>query len=70
MEHSILKKIIHIIIIVLGNLLIAFGICAFISPSGIIMGGASGIALFIKKLTAIPMSYSVYAINIVMFILG
>lgn len=70
MEHSILKKIIHIHIIILGNLLIAFGVCAFISPLGIIMGGASGVALFIKKLTAIPMSYSVYTINIVMFILG
>ncbi|WP_370807287.1 hypothetical protein [Faecalibacillus intestinalis] len=31
--------------IVIGNAILAFGICAFITPHGIIVGGASGIRL-------------------------
>lgn len=70
MEKSIMKRIKNIVVIVIGNCILAFGICAFITPSGIIVGGSSGIGLFVRKLTGIPMSYVVYAINIVMFIIG
>ncbi len=64
------KTIFETVMIVLGNLILAFGICAFITPHGIIMGGATGIGLIGKHLTGIPMSMIVYAINIFMFILG
>lgn len=70
MEKTIMKQIKNILVIIIGNCILAFGICAFITPSGIIVGGSSGIGLFVKKLTGIPMSYVVYAINIAMFILG
>lgn len=64
------KNVIEILLIVLGNLILSIGICAFITPHGIIVGGASGIGLLVKELTGIPMSYVVYLINIVMFCVG
>jgi len=70
MEKSIMKQIKSIIVIIIGNCILAFGICAFITPSGIIVGGSSGIGIFVKKLTGIPISYVVYAVNIIMFIIG
>lgn len=58
------------IVILLGNFILALGITAFIIPSGLIMGGGTGIALIVKYFTSIDVSWTVYAINIVMFILG
>ena len=70
MNNKLYKKIIEIIIIVIGNAILAFGICGFITPHGIIVGGASGIGLIVKQITGIPLSLVVYAINIIMFIIG
>ena len=70
MNNKLFKKIIEIIIIVIGNAILAFGICGFITPHGIIVGGASGIGLIVKQITGIPLSLVVYAINIIMFIIG
>ena len=56
--------------IVIGNAILAFGICAFITPHGIIVGGASGLGLIVKQITGIPLSLVVYVINIIMFIAG
>lgn len=58
------------ILIIIGNLLLALGITAFMIPSGLITGGATGIALVVKYFTKIDVSITVYAINIIMFILG
>ena len=64
------KSIYETIVIVIGNFILALGICAFITPAGLITGGASGIGIAIKSLTGINISYTVYIINIVMFIVG
>jgi uncharacterized membrane-anchored protein YitT (DUF2179 family) len=58
------------IIIIVGNAILAFGICAFITPRGIIVGGTSGIGLFVKYYTNIPMYITVYTVNIITFIWG
>ena len=58
------------IMIVLGNFILALGISAFIIPSGLITGGGTGIALFVKYFTGLNVSITVYAINFVMFIIG
>ena len=64
------KRIYEAIIIIIGNFILALGICAFITPVGLITGGASGIGIAVKSLTDINISYTVYAINIIMFIIG
>ena len=58
------KSIYETIIIIIGNFILALGICAFITPAGLITGGASGIGIAIKSLTGINISYTVYVINI------
>ena len=45
MKNNFLKKCLEIAIIIIGNAILAFGICAFITPHGIIVGGASGLGL-------------------------
>lgn len=64
------KRIYETIIIIIGNFILALGICAFITPAGLITGGASGIGIAVKSLTGINISYTVYAINMIMFIIG
>lgn len=64
------KRIYETMIIIIGNFILAIGICAFITPVGLITGGASGIGIAVKSLTNINISYTVYAINIIMFIIG
>ena len=64
------KSIYETIIIIIGNFILALGICAFITPAGLITGGASGIGIAIRSLTGINISYTVYIINIIMFIVG
>ncbi|MFQ6794200.1 YitT family protein [Thomasclavelia sp.] len=66
-----MKKILNqTIAIIIGNFILALGICAFITPAGLITGGASGIGIAIKAITGLNLSYTVYAINIIMFIVG
>ena len=64
------KHFYETLIIIVGNFILALGICAFITPVGLITGGASGIGIAVKSLTGINISYTVYAINIVMFVVG
>lgn len=64
------KKIKETFLIILGNFILAFGICAFMTPHGTIVGGATGIAVIVKHLTGLSLSLVVYIINIVMFIIG
>lgn len=64
------KHIYETIMIIVGNFILALGICAFITPAGLITGGASGIGIAIKSITGINISYTVFAINIIMFIIG
>lgn len=45
MKNKFFKKCLEIAVIVIGNAILAFGICAFITPHGIIVGGASGLGL-------------------------
>lgn len=57
-------------VILLGNLLYAVGVAFFILPSGLIIGGTTGIALVLNEVLGIPISAFVGAFNILMFFLG
>ena len=64
------KNIKKILMIVLGNLILAFGVAAFMIPHKIIIGGSTGIASCLQHYFHIPLSYTVMLINVVMFIIG
>lgn len=57
--------------VLLGNTLLAFAICAFVVPNDIMLGGSSGIALFIQQFfPGIRLSVISAVINVALFGLG
>lgn len=60
-----------ILSILIGNTLLAFGICAFVVPNGIMLGGSTGISLAVQHLLP-DMRLSVISaiINGILFLLG
>lgn len=56
--------------ILLGSLIYAIAINAFIKPHRLLSGGAAGIALILEYISNIPSGYWVFAINIPIFIIG
>lgn len=56
--------------IILGNVILTFGLAAFTIPNGFLVGGATGIARSVEYFFQIDMSVTVAVINVVMFFLG
>ncbi len=64
------KSLETILCVLLGNMILAVAVGAFIVPHGIIMGGSTGIALTINHYVDGNLSAIVFAVNIILFILG
>ena len=64
------KLITDTLLVILGNLLLAFGVTAFLVPSGMITGGATGVALLLEQFLPLHLSDLVMILNIIMFIIG
>lgn len=64
------KSLIHLIIVLIGNALLALGVTVFVSPTQLIMGGGTGIAFALHHYFQFDISLSVLIINIIMFIAG
>ncbi len=73
-RRKVLMALFNSVILVLGNALYAFAVAAFVMPSGIVVGGVTGISIFLEKFIPdswpIEVSYIVFAINVALFILG
>lgn len=65
-----MKYVKKIGLILLGNLLYAASIAYFVLPSGLIMGGGTGLALFFNHLINVPIALFVAILNILLFVLG
>lgn len=67
----ILKKwMLSAAIVAAGNLLYAFTVKLFVLPTGLVMGGTTGLGLTANYLTGVPISAFVLAFNMVMLLLG
>jgi len=64
------EKLLHLGYIVLGNILIAFGLSTLLLENSIIAGGVSGIGIVLNHYFGLPISICVGLINIVLFLLG
>ena len=53
-----------------GNFLLTIAATWFVEPSGLLCGGTTGIALVMKNMLGIPLSYTVLGFNILMLILA
>lgn len=56
--------------VVVGNIILAFTVAAFIVPHGIIMGGATGVAITISHYLPIQLSVIVLIVNACLFLIG
>ncbi|MBQ0064491.1 MAG: YitT family protein [Firmicutes bacterium] len=63
-------KIKNVLLNFLGSSLLAFGVCAFIVPSNIIAGGATGISIILHKLTGLDISLITLIFNMTCLPIG
>lgn len=64
------EKLKFILSVVAGNCLLAFAICAFVVPYDLMMGGSSGIALFVQHFIPVRLSVITAVINALLFFVG
>ena len=70
-EVEVMKeKVVNLFMIIVGNVLIAFGISTLILENNIIAGGVSGIGIVLNHYMGLPISISVGIINAVLFLVG
>jgi len=65
-----MKRIHKLLFIILGNMILAAGVAAFIEPTGIISSGTTGVALVFQHYFDIPVPATFAVVNIVCFFLG
>ena len=58
------------IIVIIGNLILAFGVAVFAVPSDLIVAGATGIALIVCEFISVNYATVVFVINMAMLLLG
>ena len=56
--------------IILGNVMLAFSICAFVIPYDIMLGGSNGIALAIQHFLPVRLSVISACVNVTLFFMG
>lgn len=64
------ERVKFLLSVLVGNALLAFTICAFVVPNGIMLGGSNGIALFLRQYIPVNLSVLVAVINVALFLLG
>ena len=64
------NKALSLLMVLAGNLLYALSVKLFLLPANLISCGTTGIALVVNHLTGVPMSWFIFAINMVMLLLG
>lgn len=56
--------------ILLGNMMLAFAVCAFVVPQGFMLGGVTGVALALQSILPLRLSTITAGVNISLFFLG
>ena len=69
MSHRV-KGVLRILMILVGNFLDALGFVLFVSATGLITGGSSGVGLLFHRAFGVPTSVVIYIVNFSMLILG
>jgi len=68
--NSFLKKILPILLILIGNTTYGLGIILFVLPIGLITGGTTGLGLFFQHSLGLPLNLFIAVFNVSMFLLG
>ncbi len=64
------KKILPLLLILIGNTTYGLGIILFVLPTGLITGGTTGLGLFFQHSLGIPLNIFIAVFNVTMFLLG
>ena len=62
------QQLFNALSIVVGNAMYALTVVLFLMPSGLITGGATGIALAFNKVTGLPVSAVLFVVNVAMLV--
>lgn len=68
--NSFRKKILPILLILIGNTTYGLGIILFVLPIGLITGGTTGLGLFFQHSIGLPLNLFIAVFNVSMFLLG
>lgn len=69
-KDKMFKMLLSLFFVLLGNFIYAAATVLFVEPSGLIMGGVTGIGLFANHIAGIPVSTVVLIMNVTMLIAG
>ena len=64
------NKALSLLMVLVGNLTYALSVKLFLLPANLISCGTTGIALVVNHLTGVPMSWFIFAFNMVMLAVG
>lgn len=64
------KKLLSLLLVVLGNMVYVLGAKLFLLPAGLISCGTTGLALAVNGLTGIPITAFILAFNVTMLCVG
>ena len=68
-NRILLKNLLHLALILLGNAIYALAVTMFILPAGLITGGTTGLALFFFHQFGLPVTVFVSVFNVAAFLL-
>ncbi len=69
-KQQIIKTILSVLIVILGNILYAAAVKLFLIPAGLVTGGTTGIGLAVNHAAGIPVAAFVLIFNVVMLAAG
>ena len=69
-DQSVFRRMIAILLVVLGNILYALTVKLFLLPADLVTGGTTGIGLAVNQYTGISISTFVLIFNLAMLIVG
>ena len=64
------NRVFSLLMVLVGNLIYAFTVKLFLLPANLISCGTTGIALVVNHVTGIPLSWFIFAFNMVMLAVG
>lgn len=70
MNNKLKKLLTTVLGVIVGNFIVAVAVVAFIVPQGVILGGSTGMSLAVNHYTGMDLSVTVFAINVILFLLG
>ncbi len=69
-KQKILRVMLSVLTVILGNLLYALAVKLFLIPAGLVTGGTTGIALAVNYALGVPVATFVLIFNVVMLTVG